>query len=473
MRKRLTYAAQTRALLMLGLPIIGSHLAQMLLHVTDTVLLGWYGVEELAAVVLATSTFFVLFILGAGFGIAVMGMVASALGRGDDTQVRRDTRMGLWLSLLYSLFTLPVFWYSGSILLRFGQEPHIAALAQDFLRIAGIGMGPALVIMVLKSYLAALEKTKVQLWVTITGVFFNFCVAWTLIFGHWGMPELGVRGAAIASLLTQSFGAALLGLYAALEPTSRRFHLFQRFWRPDWVAFFRVLRLGVPIGLTGLAESCLFVAASVMMGWIGTVELAAHGIAMEVAALAFMVHLGLSNAATVRVGRAEGEGDPQSMRDSALTATVLSAGFAFLMIALFLSAPEWLVGLFLDESKQEAGAILSFGVKLLAMAALFQLFDAMQVIGLGLLRGVQDTRAPMLIAALSYWVIGVPVSYLIAFPGGYGGTGLWFGLAVGLAVAAALLMARFWRGPWWQRLGTSAAVGLAANKDAAQIVHGE
>lgn len=444
-----TYSQHARALLGLGLPIIGSHLAQMALHVTDTILLGWYSVDALAAVVLGGSFFFVLFILGSGFGIAVMGMVASALGRGDETQVRRETRMGLWLSILFSLLTVPVFTYSGPILLFAGQDPDVARLAQAFLRIAGLGMMPALLIMVLKSYLAALERTQVVLWVTLSGVVLNFLVGYAFIFGHWGAPEWGVRGAALASLSTQCLTFVLLALYANFAAASRRFRLFQRFWRPDWQIFLRVFRLGIPVGLTGLAESGLFVAASVMMGWIGTVALAAHGIAMEIAALAFMVHLGLSNAATVRIGRAEGERDIAGMRAAALTATGLSLGFGILMVVLFLSLPHPLIGLFLDRNKPEAAEILRFGTILLSMAALFQIFDAMQVIGLGLLRGVQDTRAPMWIAVFSYWLIGVPVSYLLAFPLGFGGAGLWFGLAVGLAAAAVLLMARYWRGPWF------------------------
>ena len=189
-----------------------------------------------------------------------------------------------------------------------------------------------------------------------------------------------------------------------------------------------------------------------MMGWIGTVELAAHGIAMEITALAFMVHLGLSNAATVRVGRAEGESDARAMREVALTATVLSLGFGCLMVAVFVALPEPMISLFIDMSKPEAAAILTFGAALLAISALFQVFDAMQVIALGLLRGVQDTRGPMWVAVLSYWVVGVPTSYVLAFPLGLGGVGLWLGLTVGLAAAACLLMLRFWRGPWWARL---------------------
>ena len=205
-----------------------------------------------------------------------------------------------------------------------------------------------------------------------------------------------------------------------------------------------VFRLGWPIGVTGLAESGLFSATALMMGWIGTVELAAHGITMEVAALSFMVHLGLSNAATVRAGRADGAGDVQGLRDGAKVAIALSLLFGLSMVALFLTLPEPIIALFLDETKPRSGEIIAFGVKLLAMAALFQLADAMQVMALGLLRAIKDTRVPMLAAAFSYWGIGIPAGYFLAFKTGLGGVGLWFGLVIGLLFAAVTMMWRFW-----------------------------
>ncbi len=440
----MSMTSHTRAILVLGLPLIGSNLAQMALHVTDTILLGWYGVDALAAVVLATSTFFVIFILGSGFAQAIMPMVAQALGRDDQTQVRRDTRMGLWLSIGFGLATYPIFWWSGSLLLALGQNPQVSALGQDFLRIAGLGMIPALIIMSLKSYLAALERTQVVLWTTLLAVVVNLCLAYPLIFGRWGLPEMGVRGAAIASLTVQVVNAAVLLTYAATLPALRPYRLLQRFWRPDWTAFVQVFRLGWPIGITGLAESGLFQATALMMGWIGTIELAAHGIAMEVTALSFMVHLGLSNACTVRTGRFAGEGDAQGLRDGAKVAIALSMVFGIAMVVLFLSLPGPILSLFIDRSKPEAAAILSFGTVLLIMAAAFQLADAMQVMALGLLRGIRDTRVPMWAAAISYWLIGIPASYILAFPMGFGGVGLWGGLVIGLLAAALSLMARFW-----------------------------
>ena len=436
--------AHARAILVLGLPLIGSHLAQMLLHVTDMVMMGWYGVTELAAVVIASSSFFVIFILGAGFAQAVMPMVASAIGRGDEVQVRRDTRMGLWLSIAFGVLIYPLFWWSEQLLLGLGQKPEVAALGQDFLRIAGLGMIPALLVMVLKSYLAALKRTQVVLWVTLAGVGVNIAFGWALIFGNWGMPELGVRGAAIASVAVQGLTAGALAIYAAWLPELRHFRLFQRFWRPDWQALGLVFRLGMPIGLTSLAEGGMFQASALMMGWIGTVELASHGIALQAAALTFMVHLGLANATTVRTAHAAGAGDRAGLRRGGKVAIALSMGFAMVTVAAFLTLPRPIISLFLDGNNPESAQIVAYGTALLAVAALFQVVDALQVMALGLLRGVKDTRAPMWIAVLSYWVVGIPTSYLLAFKAGYGGVGLWLGLVVGLSVAAVLLMVRFW-----------------------------
>lgn len=439
-----TYSQHARSLLGLGLPIIGSHLAQTALHVTDTILLGRYGVNELAAVVIGGTAFFVIFILGSGFAQAVTPLVAAALGRGDEVQVRRDARMGMWLSLGFGLLTTPLFWSSGTWLLWLGQKPEVAALGQDFLRIAGFGMAPALLVMALKGYLSALHKTQVVLWVTLGAVGLNLLLAYPMIFGVWGAPELGVRGAAIATLIVQVSTFLALALYAHRQAELRRFHLFQRFWRPDWQALGQVFRLGWPIGVTGLAESGLFSACSVMMGWIGTVQLAAHGIAMQAASLAFMVHLGLSNAVTVRVGHAEGAGDAKGLRDVSKVAIALSAGFGLTMVVLFLALPVPILSLFVDVSKPETAEILRVGTVLLALAALFQMGDAMQVMALGLLRGIRDTRVPMVIAAVSYWLIGIPSSYALGFGLDMGGVGLWLGLCIGLAVVSVALMWRFW-----------------------------
>jgi MATE family multidrug resistance protein len=441
----MTTSTHARETLALGLPLAGSSLAQMALHVTDVVMMGWYGVVPLAAVVLGASSFFVIFVLGSGFAKAVMPMVASALAQGDEAQVRRDTRMGLWLSIGYGIAVFPVFWAAGPILLALGQQPEVTDIARDYLFLVGFGMVPALCVTVLQSYLSALGRTQAVLWVTLVAVGVNIAVNWALIFGNWGFPELGANGAAVATITVQVVSLLALGLYAGLLPDVRRFRLFQRFWRADWLALHQVWRLGVPIGLTGLAEGGLFQASALMMGWIGAVELAAHGIALEVAALTFMLHVGLSSAATIRVAGFDGRGDRPGLRKAAQVALLISLGVALASVALFLSIPEAIIALFLDMDKPDSAAILAYGSVLLILAALFQLADGMQVMALGLLRGLQDTRVPMVLAAVSYWLIGIPCSYVLAFPLGMGGVGLWLGLVVGLVCAAISLMWRFWR----------------------------
>ena len=434
-----------RATLFLGLPLVGSHVAQFALHVVDTILLGWYGVAPLAAGVLGASCFFVIFVLGSGFAKAVMPMVASAHAKDDIRQVRRVTRMGLWLSILYGVLCYPLFWFSGDILTALGQKPEVATLAQDFLRLIGLGMVPALVVMVLKSYLAALGRTQMVLWVTLIAVPVNVAIGWIFIFGNWGAPELGVQGAAIATLTVQFLSLVILCLYAAFLPDLRRYQLFIRFWRPDWQAFGDVFRLGYPMGLTGMAEAGLFNASAMMMGWIGTVELAAHGIALEITAMAFMVHMGLSNAVTVRTGHYYGAGDFANLKRAALAGICMSLSFALLTVAVFLVFDEQMIGLFIDAAEPARAEILATGVVLLACAALFQFADASQALALGMLAGVQDTRMPMVYATISYWLIGLPASYILGFVVGMGPVGLWLGLCIGLACVAVSLMLRFWK----------------------------
>ena len=197
------YRPHARGLLTLGLPLVGSHLAQVAIGVTDTVMMGWYGIEELAAVTLASTFFFVLFIFGSGFAWAVMPMVAAFDAEEDDTGIRRATRMGLWLSTAFFLLCLPLFWWSGTLLQALGQTPQVALDAQLYLRIAGVGLLPALGVMVFKSYLAALEHTRAVLWLTVLAAIINAVANYALIFGEWGAPELGIRGAALASVACQ------------------------------------------------------------------------------------------------------------------------------------------------------------------------------------------------------------------------------------------------------------------------------
>ncbi len=437
-----TYQDHSRAIWKLGMPLILSNLAQFAIHITDTVMLGWYEVKALAASTIASTLFFVIFIVGAGFAQAVTPLVAAAAEANDDVQVRRVTRMGLWLSIFYGLaVTIPFFW-AEEILIAIGQDPDVARLAHIYLQIVIWQMVPALLVMTLKSFLAAMEHTAIILWATIGTAVLNGFVNYALIFGNWGMPELGIQGAAIASLTVTVATVVILVIY--ILRTLPQFQLFKNFWRSDTEILKRVYLLGWPIGLTSLAEGGLFAASAVMMGWIGAIELAAHGIAIQLASLTFMVHIGFSQAATVRAGRALGRRDEAALRRGGITAIGMSALYAVVTSLIFLSMPETLVSLFIDPNEPERVTLLQIGATLVMVAALFQLVDGLQVLAIGLLRGVQDTTVPMVMATISYWLIGLPVSYILAFPLGYGAVGLWLGLVIGLAVAAALLLWRFW-----------------------------
>jgi MATE family multidrug resistance protein len=411
------------------------------------VMMGWYGVEELAAVTLGASFFQVIVILGMGFALAVMPMVAAASSNDDSVQVRRVTRMGLWLGLSFGMLSLPVFWFSGAILLSLGQEPSVASDGQLYLRIAGLGIVPAVLALVLRSHLSALERPRVVLWAWLGGAALNGAMNWVLIFGNLGAPELGIAGAAIASVGTHVLILLILAIFAARARGLADYALFERFWRSDWAVFFDVFRLGWPISLTLLAESGLFVGTTIMMGWIGTTELAASGIALQIISVTFMVHIGLSSAATVRAGLAWGKGDRENLRLAAVAALSLSAAMVAFTIALLIGFREGLVGLFVGPGDPLRPAIVALGAQLLIVAAIFQLADAAQVMALGLLRGVQDTRIPMIYAVVSYWLVGMPCAYVLGFTLGWGATGIWWGLVVGLMLAGGLMIWRFWAGP--------------------------
>lgn len=435
--------------LSIGLPLIGSYMAQILTNTTDVIMLGWYGVEPLAASVLATQIWFVIFIFGSGFAIAVMPMVAAAFGahHGEDAEriARRAVRMGLWISLVYAFLFLPILWNFKWLLGVLKQDAEISALAQDYMRIAMWTLIPALVTNVLRSFLSALEHTKIVLIATLTATFVNAFLNYALIFGNLGAPELGLQGAAIATIITTSVSCLIIAFYATRRSDLRHYRIFQRFWRPDPQAIREVFMLGWPISVTLISEIGMFSASSVMVGWIGTVELATHGIIHQISSIAFMIPLGLSNVSTIRVGQLHGRGAKEDLRRSVIAIVSIALVVSVAMMVLFLSIPETLTRLFLDPEIPQVKEVLAMAATLLAIAGAFQICDSLQVIALGTLRGLKDTRAPMIYAAFAYWVIGMPSSYLLGVALGWGVTGIWLGLAFGLTAAATLLSVRFIR----------------------------
>jgi MATE family multidrug resistance protein len=302
------------------------------------------------------------------------------------------------------------------------------------------------------------QLTAVQLWITLAALVMNAGFNYALIFGNLGAPELGIAGAALASVLTHTVQMVALMAYAQWKRPDLA--LFSRIWKPDAEVMARVFRLGLPVGGAALSESGLFAGSSVMMGWLGEVELAAHGIALQLTAVMFMFHVGMSNAATIRIGSHFGRRDGRGMRRTAEASFALSMIFGIFAIAVFLLLPETLVALFVDPDEPRRGAVIALGAGLVMIGALFQFVDAAQIVALSNLRGMQDTNVPMWLAALSYWGIGLPSGYVLGVPLGLDGAGVWFGMTLGLTAAALMLTVRLLR--QLARAGAVPPAGLRA-----------
>ncbi len=429
---------------LLGAPLIGAQIAQLAINTTDVLIISQLGTAELAAIVLASQFFFTIFILGSGFSTAAIPLATHALAVGDERGVRRAIRMGMWASLAFSILCIPLFLYSEPILLALGQKPDVAAFAASYLHIAGFGIIPALQFMVLRSFLSALKRAGIILYVTVAVLVLNAVFAYAFVLGHFGMPAFGMHAAAYVAAGVNLFGFVAAVVYIERVPMLAAYGLFTRFWRPDWQALGEVVRLGIPVGLMVLAEVSLFTVASLMMGWIGTVELAAHGIALQFASMSFMVPLGLAQAATVRVGLAAGAGKRVDVMRAGGAAVLLATGFALASCILFIVERESLARLFVDPASSNAAELIATAGPFIIVAGAFQLFDGLQAIGAGLARGLKDSTVPMVLAIASYWGIGFTSAYLLAFPLGFGGIGIWYGFMLGLAAASVALNGRFY-----------------------------
>lgn len=436
---------ELRATLGLSLPLIFTQLAQIAILTTDVILMGWLGTAALAAGALASNVYFVLWVFGVGIVTATAPMMAQAIGRKRHAvrDVRRTLRQGLWACAAVGLPSMVVVWHAEAVLLLLGQDPANAALAAEYARWLVWGFIPSLWFMALRQLVAALERPRAALVVQVITLLINGLLAYALMFGAFGLPALGLVGAGIATSIANAASAILLLAMILLDRRFRRYHILGRLWRPDWHRFAEIFRLGLPIAATLLFEVAAFSGAVYIMGLIGTPELAAHQIAIQCAATTFMVPLAIGQAATVRVGLHAGARDGDGVRRAGWTAFAIGGGFMAAMAVVIAVVREPLVGLFLDVSQADNVRTAELAAAYLAVAALFQLFDGGQAVGMGVLRGLKDTRVPMVIAGTGYWLIGLPLGAAAAWLLGLGGVGVWWGLALGLAIVAALVVARF------------------------------
>lgn len=444
-RGQVSWRGETRALVRLSVPLVLTNLGQIAMQTTDVLMIGRLGAVPLAASALAVSVFFMLFIFGMGIVMATAPMIAQDLGRRPSAvrEPRRTVRQGFWAATAVGLLSMLVLWQIGPVLDAIGQQPELIAGAEAYTHAAMWGVLPALWFIVLRNFTAALERARPAMVITLIGIAVNAAADYVLIFGAFGVPALGLVGAGAATAVSAGFLFVGLLAFVLIDRRLRRYYILGRFWRADWRRFRDVFGLGLPIAITLTFEVGLFATAAQLMGLIGVAELAAHLIAIQIASVAFMVPMGLGQAATVRVGLAVGRGDTPGILRAGVLALGLGTGFMALTALLMVTLPYALVGLFLDVTAPANAAVVELAVAFLIIAALFQIVDGGQAIGAGALRGLKDTRWPMVFAGVGYWLVGLGSGIWLAFGQGLGGIGIWYGLAAGLTVAAVLMIGRF------------------------------
>ena len=438
---------EARATLSLAWPMIITQMAQMALGVTDVVFMGWLGPEAVAAGALAVNLNLVFLIFCIGLVTATAPMIAIELGRARHSvrDVRRSVRQGFWAAATVSVPVWIILWHGEDILIAFGQDPMLAKQAGSYLRTLQWGILPLLGYIILRNFIGALERPRAAMAVAIAAFFVNAGLVYALMFGAPGLPALGLTGAGIGTSLANLFMFLGLAGIISLDRRFRRYSLFGRLWRPDWVRYREIWRLGLPIALTLTFEVGVFNVAAFMMGIVGADALAAHAIAMQFPSLTFMAMLGFALAATVRVGLAYGRGDLIGVGRAGWTAFAMAMGIALLTALTMILAGRTLVGVFLDLGDPANQTVISLAVTFLVFAGLFQFFDAGQVSASGMLRGLGDTRMPMIYAGVGYWGVGVTLCVLLGFVTGLGGIGIWIGLVAALGAVAIPLTVRWMR----------------------------
>lgn len=433
---------EARATLTLALPIIGTQLAQMAIHTTDVWLLSHYNAAALGAGALGVAIFSFLWMLGLGLAMATPALASQARGRDPNEieGVRHAVHDGLISTGIVSLVCTGLLLVMEPFLRLIGQPEELVTLAGNFMQAVSGMFLPAIWFMVLRGFVAALERPRSALLLTLLAVALNAAVNSVLIFGFWIIPEMGVVGAGLGSSLVNILVLLLFFWHIARDPQFSSYHLSRGWWRTTPQRMSAFLRIGAPISLALSAEIGLFSAAALLMGRLGSVEVAGHQVALQWAALAFMVPMGLGQAATVRVGLATGAGNIAGAARAGWIAIIMGMTFMLCTALIFHFAGAHLIAVFLRES---SAPVYTLALTYLGMAALFQLVDGAQGVANGALRGLKDTAIPMVMTLVGYWLIGFPVAIWFGFFTPLRGVGVWAGLVVGLAVVAVMLLWRF------------------------------
>jgi MATE family multidrug resistance protein len=429
---------EIRPTLALAVPIIIGQVSQMLMGITDSVMIGHTGTVALAASSFGGNVFGIFYVLGIGLMLPVAVLVSHAQGARRHAESGEYLRHGLALALGFGVLETVVITLLGGRLDAFGQPAEILAIVNPFFWLIGASITPVLIYLALRQYAEAMGRPWVPMIIMLGGVVLNACLNWVFIYGHWGVPALGLTGAGISTLTSRTLGAAVLFEWVRRDPRLNA-ALPRRWLAPlSRVTLGEMLKLGLPASGMLLFESGAFAGSAVMMGWLGAVPLAAHQIAISCASTTFMFFLGLSMAAGMRISGAAGAGETERLRPIGYSALGLGALIAAFFMALYLFANRRIAGWFVEDP-----AVISLAAQLLVVAGLFQLFDGGQVIGSAVLRGLKDVKVPAMITFVAYWGIAMGSGYYFGVRRGFGALGIWGSLAAGLTAASVLLALRF------------------------------
>ena len=419
----------------LALPVVVVQVGLMFMGVVDALMVGRVSAEALAAAALGNLYFYGVSIFGVGLLMALDPIVAQAVGAKDEPAIARGVQRALAVALGLSAVTTALLWYAGPVLALLDQPEHIVPMAAAYARAVAPAMLPFYLFVVLRQTLQAKHRLKAIVAVVILANLVNLGLNWVFVFGHFGAPALGVVGSGISTAIARWLMPFLLLAFAWRDVVP---HLHP--WRRDalrWAPLSRTIALGTPIGLQMEMEYGVFAVAGLMTGWMGTAQLAGHQVALNLASLAFMVPMGVSSAAAVLVGNAVGRGDTAEARRAAWAAVTCGVAFMSASALVMLSFPGLLARIYSSDA-----GVVAVAAALLPIAGVFQVFDGLQVVSIGILRGAGDTRTPMIVNLLGYWALGLPVSWLLGLRLQQGPQGVWWGLTVGLAVVSLILALR-------------------------------
>lgn len=435
------YRREFVELIKLATPLVIAQLAQNTLSFVDTLMVGRLGNDALAGIALGGTVFHLVLIVLSGVLFGVNPIVSQAIGAGDREKSIVAIRQGLWVGLLIFLPAFIFYWNSYPLLIALGQDEATAQASGQYLRAISWGLLPALWIMALRGFLEGNSDTLPIMIVAILGIGANIVLNYALMFGKFGFPELGLVGTGYASSIVFTCGFLLLAGYVHFKYSADR--VFSGIGKLNFSMIKELFRVGGPIGMTLGFEMGMFSAAAIAMGALSPTELAAHQIALQTAATSFMIPLGIAIATSVRVGQATGAGKIENARIAGFTGMITCCVVMTFFAVLFWTVPNSIVAIYIDTLDVENAQVIKFAIGFLAIAALFQIFDGLQVAASNCLRGLKDTTAAMILTLISYWGIGVPIGALLCFVFELRGTGLWLGMTVGLAAAAILLTLRF------------------------------